>query len=342
MVFDMLSVVVDGFFGDTGKGKVVSYLALTDCPSIVARGGVGPNAGHTVVYNGREYKLRQIPSGFVCRSARLLIGAGVLVYPPLFFKELDLTDSKGRAFMDFQTGIIEDRHIEEERSSKHLTGKIGSTASGSGAAMKDRVMRVLKVARDFKELSEFTTDVALEVNEALDRGEAVILEGTQGTFLSLYHGTYPYVTSKDVTAPAICSDVGVGPKRVDEVILVVKSYVTRVGGGPLEGELSIEEAERRGFLEIATVTGRIRRAAPFNYSYLKRAVMLNSPTQIALTKLDILFPESKGVRRFKDLSVEARKFIESIEDVAGVPVTLISTGPDTESMIDRRRELGFL
>ncbi len=338
----MLSIVVDGFFGDTGKGKVVSYLSLRDDVDIVVRAGVGPNAGHTVIYKGKEYKLRQIPSGFVNRRSKLMIGAGVLVYPPRFFEELEITNSKDRTYVDFQTGIIEDRHIEEEMSSEHLSKKIGSTRTGCGAAMKDRVLRKLKLARDFPELKPFLKDVSLEVNQSLDRGERVIIEGTQGTFLSLYHGTYPYVTSKDVTASAFCSDVGVGPKRVDEVILVFKSYVTRVGGGPLENEYTVEEAKERNLLEIATVTGRIRRAAPFNFNYARRAVMLNSPTQIALTKLDILFKEDFGKKKYEDLSKNAKEFIEKIEEELKIPVTLISTGPDSEQMIDRRQELGLL
>jgi len=338
----MLYVVVDGFFGDTGKGKVISYLSVADDVDIVARGGVGPNAGHTVVYENRTYKLRQVPSGFVNPRSRLLIGPGVLVNPEVFLKELELTNTKGRVFMDHQTGIIEQKHIEEDRGSSHLKNKIGTTGSGSGPAMRDRVMRILKLAKDYEFLKEYLTDVPYEVNSALDENKRVILEGTQGTFLSLYHGTYPYVTSKDVTASAICSDVGVGPKRVDEIVLVFKSYVTRVGGGPLENEYSIEEAKKLGLLEIATVTGRIRRAAPFNFNYAKRAVMLNSPTQIAITKIDVLFKEDFGKREWSKLSKEARNFITNIEDNLNVPVTLISTGPDVKHTIDRRKELGFV
>lgn len=338
----MLSIVIDGFFGDTGKGKVISYLAIKDSLDITVRGGVGPNAGHTVVYKGKTYKLRQIPSAFLNENTRLLIGAGVLVNPSIFLKEVELTSTKGRAFMDFQTGIIEEKHIEEDRSSEYLRGKIGTTGTGCGPAMKDRVLRVLKLAKDYPELSEFLVDVAYEVNEAIDHDKNVLLEGTQGTFLSLYHGTYPYVTSKDVTAASICADVGVGPKKVDEIILVLKSYVTRVGGGPLEGEYSEEEAERLGVLEIATVTGRKRRAAPFNFNYAKRAIMLNSPTQIAITKLDVLFKDDFGKTQYNKLTKEARDFIEKIENELSLPVTIISTGPDAIQTIDRRKELGLI
>lgn len=338
----MLTVVVDGFFGDTGKGKVISYLALRDDVDIGVRGGVGPNAGHTVVFNGNTYKLRQIPSAFLNKKTKLLIGAGVLVNPKIFFKELELTNTKGRVFMDYQTGIIEEKHIEEDRGSSYLKKKIGTTGSGCGPAMKDRVSRILKLARDIDSLKEYLTDVALEVNEAIDRDENVIVEGTQGTFLSLYHGTYPYVTSKDVTASSICADIGIGPKKVDEIIIVFKSYVTRVGGGPLENEYTEEEAKRLGLYEIATVTGRVRRAAPFNFNYAKRAIMLNSPTQIAITKIDILFKEDFGKREYGKLSKKAREFIENIENELGLPVTLIGTGPDAYHIIDRRKDYGLI
>ncbi len=338
----MLEIVVDGFFGDTGKGKIISYLALNDNIKLGVRGGVGPNAGHTVVYKGKTYKLRQIPSAFVNKKARLLIGAGVLVNPEILIREIKLTNTKGRVFIDYQTGIIEEKHIKEDRTSSYLKKKIGTTGSGCGPAMRDRVSRILKLAKDIEYLRDFLTDVAFEVNNAIDHDDNVILEGTQGTFLSLYHGTYPYVTSKDVTASSICADIGVGPKKVDEVILVFKSYVTRVGGGPLENEYSEEEAKKLGVYEIATVTGRVRRAAPFNINYAKRAIMLNSPTQIAITKIDVLFKDDYAKKRYDELSKDAKKFIENIEDQLGVPVTLIGTGPDASHIIDRRKDYGII
>jgi adenylosuccinate synthase len=197
-------------------------------------------------------------------------------------------------------------------------------------------MRIAKLARDIPELKQYLSDVPALVNHALDEGRTVIVEGTQGTFISLYYGQYPYVTSKDVCASAACSDVGIGPTRVDEVVLVLKSYVTRVGGGELDGEISHEEAQKRGWDEYGTVTGRQRRAAPFSYSLAKRAAMINGATQIALTKLDILFPEAKGVKNYEELGVEARAFIHRVEEELDIPVTLIGTGPDVDELIDRR------
>jgi len=240
--------------------------------------------------------------------------------------------------VDHQASIIEEHHIEEDRSDQHLSKNIGTTGQGVGPAIADRVKRKAKLARDIPELKRYLTDVALEVNEAIDNGRKVILEGTQATFLSLYHGTYPYVTGRDTTASAICSEVGVGPKKVDEVLVVFKAYVTRVGGGPLPNELTLEEIERRGWVERGTVTGRVRRAAPFNIEYAKRAVMLNSATQIAITKMDALFPECRGMRRFEELPRDAKKFVEWIEGELKVPVTLIGTGAEIEDIIDLRKD----
>lgn len=118
-----------------------------------------------------------------------------------------------------------------------------------------------------------------------------------------------------------------------------KAYVTRVGAGELPGELSMEEVIARGWAERGTVTGRPRRAAPFNMDLARRAVMLNRPTQIAITKFDALFPDAHGKKRWDDLPVEARRWLENISEALRVPITLIGTGEDSMDMIDMRREV---
>ncbi|RLG81835.1 MAG: adenylosuccinate synthetase [Thermoprotei archaeon] len=337
----MLVVIVGGFFGDEGKGKVASYLGLVDRPDIAIRCGA-VNAGHTVVYRGRIWKLRTLSSAFLYERARLLIPPGALTRLDVLFKEIDETNARGRVVVDYRTGIISEEHVNMERRSQHLSGVIGSTLQGVGAAMADRVLRRLKLAEDYPVLKDMLGDAPNIVNEALDKGQKVLVEGTQGTFLSLYHGTYPYVTSRDTTASAFISEIGVGPKRVDEVIVVFKSYITRVGKGPLPGEIPVDEAEKKGMVERASVTGRLRRVAPFSVDLARRAIVLNSATQAALTKIDILFPEARGVKEWNKLPKEARKWIEELEDKLGIPVTLVSTGEDSEHMIDRRRDYGLL
>jgi len=329
------TVVVGGFFGDEGKGKIISYLAKKDNPTIVVRGGAGPNAGHTIKDGNTTYKVRMLPSGFLNKNARVMIGPGVVVDPQVFLKEIQEFGVSGRAFMDNHCGIIEQNHIDQD-SKGRLKDKIGSTGSGTGPANAERAMRTLKMAKDIESLSSYIKDVPDEINSALKNKEEVLVEGTQGTHLSLWHGTYPFVTSKDVTAAGICADVGLGPKSVNEVLIVFKAYLTRVGTGPMPGELTAEETEKKGWAEFGTVTGRPRRAAEFDFNLARRAVMLNSATQIAITKLDVRFPECSGVKSIDELSSDAKSFIKNIEEKLEVPVTLIGTGPLVDNVVDLR------
>jgi adenylosuccinate synthase len=330
------TVVVDGFYGDTGKGKIVSYLAIADDAAVVARAGVGPNAGHTVVKDGKTYKLRMVPCGFINPKAQMLIGPGVLVNPELVLKEIAETGIEKRFGIDPQCAIIEPKHIQLDQTNSNLKDNVKTTGTGTGPCNADRVMRVAKIAREIHELKKYICDVPAIANKALDDGRNLLIEGTQGTFISLYYGQYPYVTSKDVCAAAACSDVGVGPTRATDVVMVVKSYVTRVGGGVLEGEISSEESKRRGWDEYGTVTGRQRRAAPFSYELAKRAKMINGATKVALTKLDVLYPETKGATEYSELATEAKNFVRKIEDELKIPVCFIGTGPSVDEVIDRR------
>src|SRR3989449_6040454 len=318
------------------RGKIAAYLALKDKPDICVRGGNGPNAGHTVFHDGREYHLRLIPSGFVNRSTRLMIGPGVPVETAILLDEIRDTDSENRISVDYQCAMLEERHKTQECESEHLSNKIGSTKSGVGACNAERALRMVRLARQETSLTPYVGDTVAEIHQALWNGRNVMVEGTQGAFLSLYHGTYPYVTSKDVTASQACADVGIGPTEVDDVMIIFKAYVTRVGEGPLEGQLDREEVLRRGWMEHGTVTGRERRAPPFDFKLAKRAVHLNGATQIALTKLDVLFPTAKGAQHIEDLDKGAKAFISEIEKQTGVPVTLIGTGPKEEDLIDLR------
>ena len=329
------TVVVGGFFGDEGKGKIISYLALHDKPSIVVRGGAGPNAGHTIKDGDKTYKVRMLPSGFLNKDAKVMVGPGVVVNPDVLLKEINDFGVEGRAFLDFNCGIIEKSHRDAD-SQGRLKEKIGSTGSGTGPANAERAMRTLKLAKEIEQLKPYLIDVPLEVNSALDRNENVLIEGTQGTHLSLWHGTYPFVTTKDVTASGICADVGVGPKKVDDVIVVFKAYLTRVGTGPMPGELSEEETSQLGWEEFGTVTGRLRRAAEFDFELAKRAVMLSSANQISITKLDVRFPNCAGITSYNELEEDAKSFIKNIEEKLGVKVTLIGTGPSINDVIDLR------
>ena len=130
------------------------------------------------------------------------------------------------------------------------------------------------------------------IHETLERGENVLFEGAQATFLDLDQGTYPYVTSSNPVAGGACTGAGVGPRHITRIIGVAKAYVTRVGSGPFPTELFDEVGDllvdRGG--EYGTNTGRRRRPGWLDTVMLRHAVRLNSLTELALTKLDVLAP----------------------------------------------------
>ena len=330
------NVVVGGFFGDEGKGKIIAYLVSKDNIKLAARGGVGPNAGHTFSINGRTFKVRMLPSAAFNTTTRLAIGAGVLVNPTVLLNEISTFNAQNRTFIDSHCGIITDEHIQRDSSDNFLKDKVGTTGTGTGPANSDRALRKLSIARDCEEVKNYLSDISTLIHSNLDKQNNVLLEGTQGTYLSLYHGGYPFVTSKDVTASSICADVGIGPKQVDEVLVVFKSYVTRVGGGPLENELDKEESKKRGWAEYGSVTGRERRSSPFNIELAKKAIRLNGGTSFALTKMDVLYPECAGIREYSKLPSSAQNFVENIESDLGLKAVLIGTGVDVNAVIDRR------
>ena len=328
------TVILGAFWGDEGKGKIISYLALKDKLDFCVRTG-SVNAAHTVWREGKRYALHMVPAAFLYKKCRLLVGAGANVHVAKFFEELELTKVNDRMGIDQMASIIEEKHTIQDKTSAVNKG-IGTTGWGVGPALEERARRTAKLAKDIPELRSYLANVATEINEGLDAGKKVLLEGTQGFMLSLFYGTYPYVTGRDTGAAAICSEAGVGPTRVDEVLIVYKSFMTRVGAGPMPGEMTKEEAKKRGWFETAAGTGRDRRSAPFDFDLARRNAKINGATQAALTKLDCIFPECRSVQEFEELSEDAKQFVKEVERRTRLPTVLIGTGPEALDIIDRR------
>jgi adenylosuccinate synthase len=141
-----------------------------------------------------------------------------------------------------------------------------------------------------RKFTKYITDVSREINKALDEGKCVMAEAAQGTHLDVIHGTQKFVTSSSTIAGSACANLGVGPTRVDNVIAIVKAYITRVGEGPLPTELTGELGEKiqHAGCEFGTTTGRSRRCGWFDLPLMKKAILLNGYTEISLTKLDVL------------------------------------------------------
>jgi adenylosuccinate synthase len=150
---------------------------------------------------------------------------------------------------------------------------------------------VLKEYLEYAEiLRPYVTDTSLLLNQALDKGETVLLEGSQGTLLDVDHGTYPFVTSSNPTAGGASTGSGIGPTRISRVIGIVKAYTTRVGSGPFPTELFDEDGEKLRSIggEFGTTTGRSRRTGWYDALIARYAVRINGLTDFFLTKLDVL------------------------------------------------------
>ena len=277
-----------------------------------------------------------VPCGFVSKNSRLLIGPGVLVDPHVLSKEINSLRIRSRLGVDYRCTIIEKKDITKDRKLPHLSVCIDTTGTGCGPANSERALRRSRQVASLKSFKDLLTDVPKEINMAIEKGEDILIEGTQGYKMSLFLGAYPYVTSKDTTASAFAADVGIGPKKVDEVLLVFRTFPIRVGNGPFSTEITKEEAQKLGIIEYGSVTGRLRRVGHFDYELLQEAITINGATQIALTGIDLYDRECRGITDYNKLTAKAKDFIASIEQSAKMPVSLISTGPEIDETIDRR------
>jgi adenylosuccinate synthase len=208
-------------------------------------------------------------------------------------------------------------------------------------------------------------DVVDRLAELRKNGANVLFEGAQGSLLDIDQGTYPYVTSSNTTAGAISSGCGVGPRDLDFVLGITKAYTTRVGAGPFPTELfdNVGSHLARVGNEFGSTTGRPRRCGWFDAAALQRVIQINSISGLCITKLDVLdgldtiricrryepgdngedvpvyddvpgWKESTvGARRFSDLPVGARDYLQTIEDACGVSIDFVSTGPDRADTI---------
>ena len=348
----LVDVLIGGQYGSEGKGHIAAHLS-TDYDCLVRVGG--PNAGHKVYeesYNKADPKtFHHLPSGTMRnQNAKIILGAGSVIRLPVLESEIQFTEiDADRLFIDKSAMIIEDYDIDKEQ--ENLVKKISSTGQGVGSATARKILDRdpdgdVRLARDIPFLKPYIADTTLVLEDIFQQNGKVLLEGTQGTSLSLHHGKYPFVTSRDTTVSGCIAEAGISPRRVRKVIMVCRTYPIRVGGpsGPMKNEISRLAISKRSGVpysevkrtEKTSTTNRVRRIGEFDWEQLQRAMILNSPTEIALSFVDYLNVDNRKARRFEQLDENTIRFIEEVERVSGVPVSLISTRFDYRSIIDRR------
>jgi adenylosuccinate synthase len=343
-----VDVIVGGQYGSEGKGQIAAYLSKEY--DLLVRVG-GPNAGHKVFERPKPFSFHQLPSGTRKCDAKLLIGPGAVIRVEKLLEEIAKCEVDAeRLCIDRNAMVITDEDI---RAESKLVENIGSTGQGVGAATARRIMgrenEATLLARNIPELKPYLADSLEVIEKVISKNQKILLEGTQGTGLSLYHGDYPYVTSRDTTALGCLAESGIPHNKVRKVVMVCRTYPIRVGNperktsGPLRQISWKEIARRSGYSESTlrkkertTTTNRPRRIGEFEWGQFHRSALLNGTTDIALTFTDYICRENVNAKRFEQLTEETIRFIQEVERVSGSPVSLISTGFSDRSIIDRR------
>jgi adenylosuccinate synthase len=343
-------VVVGGQFGSEGKGKIAAFITCRENIDICVRCG-GPNSGHSFVdKNGTTFVLRQLPTGYLNARSRLLIPAGALVDPVVLRNEIEsLGITVGRIGIDPKCFVIDERDREEERQ-LNLHERLSSTLCGVGSAVSRRALRGrdAKLVRDVVGQYPWLGDLIVhnsvceEVNAAHDHGKKILIEGTQGFGLSLYHSeSYPCSTSRDTTASGFLSEVGLSPRMVTEIVLVFRTFPIRVAGqqaGPLKQEITWEQLRAESgypfqVQERTSVTNKIRRVARFDWELARMAAAANRPTRLAINGLDYLSYENHGVGNLNSLRADTQAFVGKLARWCSCEVSYLGTGPRLDEIL---------
>ena len=377
------TVMLGAQWGDEGKGKSVDILA--EEADAVARFQGGPNAGHTLVVNGRKTILNQIPSGILHPKPICILGNGMVVDPVKFLNEIETLETLGLSSVRERIRLARNAHIilplhREMDALMDEDNRVGTTKKGIGPAYADKKYRIglrvsdilspnfeqkvwerthdeprftamMQARPDFvaemegfyqacQALRPFICDTVGLLLTMLDEGKSVLIEGAQGTFLDIDHGSYPFVTSSNTTIGGVCTGLGIPASAITRVIGIAKAYTTRVGTGPFPTELRDDLGkllQERG-QEFGAVSGRPRRCGWFDAPLTRLAIRMNGITELWMTKLDILdtLPEIKVcvgyIDRESNLSVTASGAIDHLESVTPVYEILPGWEKETRSI----------
>jgi adenylosuccinate synthase len=275
---------------------------------------------------------RGVGPAYEDKVARRAVRVGDLLTPPHF-------ESRLRELLDWHNFVLE-RHLQD--------------------SPVDFAATLEECMRQAERIGPLIGDVTQSLQDIRIAGGNLLLEGAQGTLLDVDHGTYPFVTSSNTVAGYASVGTGLGPRDIDAVLGIVKAYTTRVGAGPFPTELDDETGRHLSRIgqEFGAVTGRPRRTGWFDAVMLRRSILNNGITALCVTKLDVLdglervrlcvdyrdgapvYEEmpgwqdtTAGRRSQGELPGAARAYLARLAGVCGVPITMISTGPDREKTI---------
>lgn len=350
----MITAVIGAQYGSEGKGKVVQHMAK-DYDIFVRVGG--PNAGHVVYFYGwngefednpKRFVMRSVPCGWLNPHAKLVIGAGAVISLEVLEAELAELEKydpiiRQRLYIDGNAMVItEDDTMAEQTAG--IKKSIGSTGEGVGYARIRRITRdkSVKLARNFTQLKKHITDTQRMLYQ-YSAGTNILLEGTQGSALSLYHGDYPYCTSADTNVAQLLADCGIAPSKLDNVVLVVRSMPIRVGGhsGPLAHEVNFKKLKSRigQKIEHTSVTKKVRRIGLFDMDKIAKAARLNKPTHLAFMFADYDDIQNENIENPSMLSPRTIRLVDNLKELTGAEPLFVSTGIHSMMRFDTHRDV---
>jgi adenylosuccinate synthase len=340
----MKLVVVGAQWGDEGKGKIVDFLAKE--ASLIIRFSGGANAGHTIVHEGKTYKLHLIPSGIIYPDKTVILGTAMVIDPEALFGELETLSDLGvdwneRVLISDRAHVVLPgyRQIDKERDQarNHPLGTTGrgigisyaQKSSREGIRMVDMFepARLIEIKDEDKAFLDRYRDrlepMLIDISSCMRSRDAehMLFEGAQGIMLDLDTGTYPFVSSGNSTASGAAIGGGIGPRALDRVIGVFKAYSTRVGNGPFPSEFTEERDGNLGDTirelgrEYGVTTGRPRRCGYLDLVALRYACKVSSIDSLALTHIDVYdtFDEVSVCAAYRYNGKEIRDFPASIK-----------------------------
>jgi len=365
------TVLIDGQWGSTGKGKLAGFIANRACVD-VAVCDFGPNAGHTYRDDGRKVVLKHLPTAAICPDTYICIDAGAVIVPTRLIEEVENLNAHDRIMIHPRAAVVSDEDIKVEKD----LGRISSTQQGTGSALARKIMRKARLAEDVPSLRTWVGRTDFFVQHALRNGQQVLVETAQGYDLSLNYGwRYPYVTSRDITVASALSNAGIHPRDLGIIVGSLRTFPIRVGnvGSPMPGgismpmptstdlpcvagwgwsgpchpdqaELTWEELSRRigKFIEPerTTVTNKVRRIFTWSWVQYESFIMACRPDYLFINfanYLDKTAASPEGVMK----SAPVADFLQSVFKRArgcGYPVKalLVGFGPLDDEMLTCR------
>lgn len=328
-----ISIVVGGQFGSEGKGKVSYFFAKQLEAAAVVRVG-GCNSGHTVVDDQKgEFILRILPTASIDDTIVSVLPSGSYIDLSILITEISRTQILDKNLKIDPYAVIVDKAMKDKEITNDLRSKIGSTLSGTGQAVIERLSRIsnIQFAKDCPEISKYLCNTKGYMRELLRENKNIIIEGTQGFGLSPINSTYyPYCTSRDTTAAGFLMETGMSPLDVDNVIMVIRAFPIRVGGnsGPLQNEITWNELSKKSgakidLTEYTSATSRIRRVAQFDSEIVREAIEVNNPNIIVLNHLDYVDFKCNDCIELSDDIID---FITNIEESINRKIDYAGTG----------------